>query len=138
MRILRRAIPVIAAAVLALGVTACDPDNNLSSPASLSTTAGLVPARAEQPAIRHTSPPANPLSTNGRWKVPEQIAPGTYQAIPRNSFGGYWETTSRIGAEPGDPGWIANDFITGNDYVTIGPDVRYIKLDDVTLIPAEG
>ncbi|WP_227979925.1 hypothetical protein [Nocardia spumae] len=133
----RKHIAATAVAGLAvLGLTACDPDTTSGHPAPVSRmadAASTYTAPTSRMPIARSATPAKPLSTNGRWKVPEQIGYGTYAVTPTSDLGGYWEQTATVGAEPGDPGFIDNDFITGPDFVTITPETKYIKLDDVVL-----
>ena len=134
----RITLTVLASAAVIAGLTACDPDDNLSSPASLTTTTDSFARYTAPTSEMQIAAPkkVDPYSSNGRWRVPEQIAPGDYQATPTHPMGGYWEQVSAIGAEPGDPEFLSNDFITAPDYVHIGPDTKFIQLDDVTLTPA--
>lgn len=141
MRNLRRiTLTVLASAAVIAGLTACDPDDSLSSPASLTTTTDSF-ARFSAPTteMQIAAPrKVDPYSTNGRWKVgygDGQIAPGDYQAAPTDSMG-YWETCRNITCEIGTDGFIENDLIEGPDYMNIPADAQYVKLSDITLTPA--
>ena len=131
----RSAIALAVAGIAVLGLSACDPNEVTGSAVPVSHVDTTFEAPTTQMPIASTVRPADPYSTNGRWRVPEQIAPGDYQATPTHELGGYWEQTRVIGAVPGDDGFLSNDFITGQDYVHIGPDTKFIELDDVTLTP---
>lgn len=140
MRNLRRiTLTVIASAAVLAGLTACDPDDSLTAPASLTTApaapALFAPATTTQAPVKAVRGPEYYMTHSGRWQVPAQIPFGDYQATPTHPLGGYWEQVASIGAEPGDPGFISNDFIDAPDYVHIGPDTKFIQLDDITLTP---
>ncbi|MGW5514643.1 hypothetical protein [Nocardia africana] len=142
MRALRRtAIALIAAAATTFAVTACDPDDSNSSPASLSSTAGLVPAAVSRIATT-PPPPVDPYSTNGTWLVPSEIAPGNYRVIPKNSRGGYWETCADAGCDidfdgSDHTGLIDNDNVDGPGVVNIPTWAYSIKLRNVRLAPIQ-
>ncbi|MBF6277007.1 hypothetical protein [Nocardia nova] len=139
MRIVRRTLPVLAAAAVALSLTACDPDDDNATPASLSswTVHPTTPSRMSDVFPHYAEPTQrpDPLSTNGRWRVPEDIRPGDYTVTPTDGTG-YWKLCRSIRCEIGTDGFIENDLVDGPNFVTIPTDARYIQIRDLVLAPA--
>lgn len=83
----------------------------------------------------------DPFSTNGTWRVPEQIPPGTYLATPRDAgpVFPYYEICATLGCDPFGTGeFIGNGMVEGPTYVQIPEGAVSVQIMDLTLAPVEG
>ncbi|TLF72885.1 hypothetical protein [Nocardia cyriacigeorgica] len=129
---LKRTALIVAAGVAVLSLTACDPSQLEPRP----TPAPRVVDATETPWVAPTSVlpvRADPYSSDGAWLIGSEIAPGNYRVVPTSEFGGGWTLCATYGCGPLDPGFIANDFLTGPGYVTIPADALLIELTNVRL-----
>lgn len=129
---------LIGAGFAALALTACDPTAIEGKPVPTTTT-DLVDAGVESgwltTEVPAPVPAADPLSTNGTWLVPSEIAYGTYKVTSTSSMFGYWALCADLACQPG-PGMIQNEIVESTGYIVIAPGAVAVELDDVVLTPA--
>lgn len=83
------------------------------------------------------SGPADPLTTNGIYKVGAEIQPGTYSFTIRGDRG-YFARCSDPNCDAGE-GMIANDvFWEGTGYLEVLATDAYVDLKGLTLTPSGG
>lgn len=132
---------VLALAVTAfatLAVTACEPVDGTAVPGTQADKApGLwISTTTPKPYVAPTTKlpaKADPYSSNGMWRVPEDIAAGEYRVIPTSDFGGYWKLCATMQCKIGTSGFIENDLISGPSYISIPAEARFIELSRVRL-----
>ena len=101
---------------------------------ALPTAAGPVDAAQVPPP---PPPLPNPLTSDGVWRVPEDIKPGTYRAVPTKSYGGYFALCSDYTCAIGT-GMIRNEMVTGPEVFTIPETAASIKLSRLNLTSLDG
>jgi hypothetical protein len=109
---------------------------------ALGIAAGLIVATATAPAAvaAPQAPPfqaRNPLTDDGMYQVPTEIAPGTYRYTVTSKGNGYWALCSDVRCEIGsgriDTDWIPHAGATG--YLEIPANAHYVKLNGLQLEP---
>ncbi len=125
-----------------LGLTACNPDTTSGNPVPvtrMADAASTYTAPTSQMPMKRAHP-ADPMSSDGMWKVPEQIAPGDYQIAFRDPSVGsaYYELCADIACKIG-AGMLGNDFVAAApDYVSIPVGAQYIRMRNIVLTPMAG
>jgi hypothetical protein len=134
----RKAPWLIAVGALAVIGIVAGATSHSNTPTTEPVAAPAVPviATVDAPILTTDAPApkADPLSTDGMWLIGKDIPAGTYQVTPKESTG-YWALCSDLSCDVG-AGMIKNDIVDGPSYVVIPADAKAIKLQRVTLTPA--
>lgn len=77
----------------------------------------------------------DPLTTDGTWLVPGDIAPGNYRVQVVSNFGGYSEVCGDLACEIGTRGFLGNELYNGPGVLVIPPDAVAVKIARITLTP---
>jgi hypothetical protein len=133
-------IAIGALAVIGIATGATHSGTPTAAPVASTAPAYPVIATVDAPAQVFTTteapaPKLDPLSTDGMWLIGKDIPAGTYQVTPKSSIAGYWALCSDLSCDIGE-GMIKNDLVDGPSYVVIPADAKAIKLQRVTLTPA--
>ncbi|WP_280420052.1 hypothetical protein [Nocardia carnea] len=131
---IRTTAALIAAGLTALTLSACDPATAADEPSDPTTRRVSAPTWTPTTSVAPVVKVVDPYSTTGMWRVPQDIAPGTYQATTTST--GYWKLCRTAACEIGTDGFIDNDLYQTQTYLTIPADAAYVEIKNTTLTPA--
>lgn len=121
---------IVAASIIGLAACSTGPSSEVTSlPSDAPHPGAPVVTPAKAPAK------ADPYTTDGTWKVPSEIVPGSYRVeLKPGKTSGYTEVCSDVACKIGK-GMLSNDFLTASSTVDIPANAVMIKLRGVNLIP---
>lgn len=132
-------------AVIGLGSSLAGKDAADAPPAETVAVYEPAPHPSEQaplvaPAPEQVEAARGTIDRDGMFKVGTDLAPGEYVVTMTDPNMGYYELCSAPSCSleiDGTGTMLANEMVLGDGYLTVGPEVAYVKLRGVSITPAD-